>query len=146
MKMLLFALLLPVAFLVSCTSTTSEDDEPTGIGTNVRASACFCEVGTTEPLSIIVVGNTYDVIFTPFHTPSLIDFVRGSVTKVTYFLEMPYKGKEVIGVSETEPFTIRYTPTVAGSGRLSTEVELAPTDRNKWVEVETLVTVEEAGE
>lgn len=144
MKKLLFALLLPVALLVGCTSTTSEEDEPSGIGTTIRASACFCEVGTTEQLNTVVVGKTYDVTLTPFHIPSLIDFVEGSVTKVTYVLTILYKGNSVIGVSETEPFTIQYTPTEAGVCTLTAEVELSPNDHNKWVEVETSVTIVEA--
>ena len=148
MKKLVISLLLPVAvmFFSGCASTTSEDEEPTGIGTTVRASACFSEVGSTEPLSTLVVGKTYDVNFAPFNIPSIIDFVRGSVTKVTYVLELPYKGRSVIGVSEKEPFTIQYTPTEAGTGRLTPEVELSSNDHNKWVEVETIVTIEEAGQ
>lgn len=148
MKKLVISLLLPVAVMLfsGCTSSTSEDEEPTGIGTTVRASAYFTEVGTTEPLSTIEVGKAYDVTFTPFHTPSLIDFVRGSVTKVTYILELPFKGRSVIGVSEKEPFTIQYTPTEAGAARLTSEFDLSPNDHNKWVEVETSVTIVEAGQ
>lgn len=149
MKKLVISLLLPVAVMLfsGCDSTTSEDEEPTGISTTVRASAFFSEVGSSEQINSVVVGKTYAVNFSPFHPKSsVIDFVRGSVDKVTYFLEMPYTDRSVIGVSETEPFTIQYTPTVAGSGRLSVEVELSPNDRNKWVEVETVVIVEEAGE
>lgn len=147
MKKLLY-LLLPVVAVVlfGCSSATSEEDEPAGMGTTVRASAFFSEPGNSEPLSTVVVGRTYAVNFAPFCTPSLIDFVRGSVGKVTYYLDVPYNGKEVIGVSEKEPFTIQYAPKVAGSCVLSAEVELLPNDGNKWVEVETSVTVVEAGQ
>lgn len=148
MKKLLFPWLLPVVavLLSGCTSTTSEDDEPAGIGTTVRASAYFSEVGKSEELSTVVVGRTYAVNFAPFVNPSVVDFVRGKVEKVTYYLAIPYYGKQVIGLSETEPFTIQYEPTVAGTCQLSAEVELRPNDGNKWVEVETTVTVLEAGQ
>lgn len=142
----LFYLLLPVVAVVlfGCSSATSEEDEPAGIGTTIRASAFFSEVGSTDPLSTIVVGRAYNVNFAPFCTPSLIDFVQGSVGKVSYFLDVPYKGKEGIGASEKEPFTIQYTPTVVGNCVLTAEVELLPNDGNKWVEVETTVKVVEA--
>lgn len=144
MKKLLFGLSLLAVLLVGCTSTTSEEEEPAVIGTTVRAAAFFSEVGKTEELTTLVVGRTYAVNFWPFCSPSVIDFVRGSVTKVTYFLVTPYEGKQVIGTSETEPFAIQYAPKSAGTCYLSAEVELSPKDANKWVEVETLVTVIEA--
>lgn len=148
MKKLLVSWLLPVVavLLSGCSSTTSEEDEPAGIGTTVRAVAFFSEVGSPDPLSTVAVGQTYSVNFAPFCTPSVIDFVRGSVRKVTYCLAIPYRGKEVIGVSEKEPFTIQYAPTAPGTCVLTAEVELQPNDGNKWVEVETTVTVTEAGQ
>lgn len=146
MKKLLFGLSLSaVLSLFGCTSTTSEED-PAVIGTTVRAAAFFSEAGKTEELTTLVVGRTYAVNFWPFCSPSVIDFVRGSVTKVNYCLVTPYEGKQVIGTSETEPFTIQYVPKSAGTCYLSAEVELSPKDANKWVEVETLVKVVEAGE
>lgn len=138
-----YSLLLPFVALVlgGCNSSPAEEDEPGYIGTTVRASAAFCEVGTTKPLLTVEVGTSYDVVFEPYTKPELYDFIGGTVKKVTYSF-----GEEVIGFSTTEPFTIQYTPQKPGSRTLTAEVELKPNDNNKWVEVHNTVEVIEPEE
>lgn len=90
------------------------------------------------------VGKTYSVHFSPYAAPMFDkykDFISGSVEKVTYYLDVPYKGNQVIGSSTTAPFTIQYSPTDEGLCVLTASFDLSPKDNNKWVEVESVVNV-----
>lgn len=144
MKKLLFSLLIPcMAVLSGCSSTSEEAKEENYISTTVRTSAYFSEVGSIEQLNTVYVGRSYSVNLAPFSNPNseISDFINGSVEKVTYSLDTPYVGNEVIGVSTTQPFTISYTPKKPGQCKLSVSLELSPNDRNKWIEVESIVEV-----
>ena len=129
-------------------STTNENEEANYISTTVRASAFFSEVGSTDQLNTIYVGRSYSVNLAPFSNPNseIADFINNSVEKVTYNLDTPYVGNEVIGVSTTQPFTINYTPKKPGQCKLSVSLELSPNDHNKWIEVESIVEVIDAEE
>ena len=131
--------------LPSCsTASDTPEDEPTIAVTTIRASAFFSEVGSTTQINELRVGKTYSVHFSPY-CPQLFDkykdFISGSVEKVTYHLDVPYKGVSVIGSSSTAPFVVEYTPTDEGRCILTATFDLAPTDFNKWVEVESVVNV-----
>lgn len=144
-KLLYSSLLLCAAFLPSCsTASDAAEDEPSYIGTTIRASAFFSEVGSTTQINELRVGNTYSVHFSPY-CPQLFDkykdFISGSVEKVTYHLDVPYKGVSVIGSSTTAPFTVQYTPADEGQCILTASFDLSPKDNNKWVEVESVVNV-----
>lgn len=137
--------MLCAALLPSCsTASDAAEDEPSYIGTTIRASAFFSEVGSTTQINELRVGNTYSVHFSPY-CPQLFDkykdFISGSVEKVTYHLDVPYQGVSVIGSSTTAPFTIQYTPTAVGQCILTASFDLSPKDNNKWVEVESVVNV-----
>lgn len=144
-------MLLSCAFVVSsCSSASDEPEEQPGyVSTEVRAAAVFTELGGTEQISEVYVGKTYALKFTPFCPPlydSLKDFVSGSVEKVYYWLDIPFKGKTLIGSSTKPPFTVEYTPTDVGGCILSATFDLSPSDHNKWVEVESVVYVLQAKE
>ncbi len=145
MKKLLIPFLLSCMLVAPACSTASDEPEetPTYISTTIKASAFFSEVGSTKQLNEVYVGKTYSVHFAPYSTPldSYRDFINGSVEKVTYFLDVPYKGVHNIGSSSSAPFTIQYTPTEVGQCILSVSFDLSPTDHNKWVEVESVVNV-----
>ncbi len=145
MKKLLIPFLLSCVLVAPACSTASDEPEekPSYIGTTIRASAFFSEEGSTKQLNEVYVGKTYSVHFAPYSTPldSYKDFISGSVEKVTYLLDVPYKGVLNIGSSSSAPFTIQYTPTEVGQCILSVSFDLSPTDHNKWVEVESVVNV-----
>lgn len=145
MKKLLFSfLLLPGLLLSGCSTSSNElDEEPNYYSTTVRASAFFSEVGSIERLNSVYVGRTYSVNFAPFcfSDTELMKIINGSVEKVTYYLDTPYVGNEVIGVSTTQPFTIAYSPKKPGQCTLSVSFDLSSKDYNKWVEVESIVEV-----
>ena len=81
--------------------------------------------------------------FAPFclSDTELMKIINGSVEKVTYYLNTPNVGNEVIGVSTTQPFTISYSPKKSGQCTLSVSFDLSSKDHNKWVEVESIVEV-----
>lgn len=144
-KLLYSSLLLCAALLPSCSTTSDEpEDEPSYIGTTIRASAFFSEMGSMTQVNELRVGQTYSVHFSPYSAPlfdKYKDFISGSVEKVTYFLDVPYKGVGVIGSSTTAPFIVQYTPTDVGQCILTASFDLSPKDNNKWVEVESVVNV-----
>lgn len=146
MKKLLYSSLLLCAVLLPSCSTTSDEpeDTPSYIGTTIRASAFFSEVGSTTQISELRVGKTYSVHFSPYSAQlfeKYKDFISGSVEKVTYYLDVPYKGVGIIGSSTTAPFIVQYTPTDVGQCILTASFDLSPKDNNKWVEVESVVNV-----
>lgn len=137
-KLLLSFLLLPGLLLSGCSTSSNEpEEEPNYLSTTVRASAFFSEVGS------IYVGRTYSVNFAPFclSDTELMKIINGSVEKVTYYLNTPNVGNEVIGISTTQPFTIAYSPKKSGQCTLSVSFDLSSKDHNKWVEVESIVEV-----
>ena len=134
-KLLLSFLLLPGLLLSGCSTSSNEpEEEPNYLSTTVRASAFFSEV---------YVGRTYSVNFAPFclSDTELMKIINGSVEKVTYYLNTPNVGNEVIGISTTQPFTIAYSPKKSGQCTLSVSFDLSSKDHNKWVEVESIVEV-----
>lgn len=146
MKKLLYSSLLLCAVLLPSCSTTSDEpgDTPSYIGTTIRASAFFSEVGSTTQISELRVSKTYSVHFSPYSSQlfeKYKDFISGSVEKVTYYLDVPYKGVSVIGSSTIAPFIVQYTPTDVGQCILTASFDLSPKDHNKWVEVESVVNV-----
>lgn len=144
-KLIYFFLLSADVAMFGCSSDAKESEEQNYMGTTVRASAYFSEVGSTEPLNTIYVGRTYSVNFAPFLLSDswVLELIDGSVEEVAYFLDTPYVGNECIGASTTQPFTIQYTPQKTGQCILSTYFTLSPDDHNQWVEVESIVIVEE---
>lgn len=143
-KLLLSFLLLPGLLLSGCSNSNNEpEEEPNYLSTTVRASAFFSEVGSIEQLNSVYVGRTYSVNFAPFclSDTELMKIINGSVEKVTYYLNTPNVGNEVIGVSTAQPFTISYSPKKSGQCTLSVSFDLSSKDHNKWVEVESIVEV-----
>lgn len=111
---------------------------------NYKGFRFFSEVGSTTQISELRVGKTYSVHFSPYSAQlfeKYKDFISGSVEKVTYYLDVPYKGVGIIGSSTTAPFIVQYTPTDVGQCILTASFDLSPKDNNKWVEVESVVNV-----
>lgn len=145
MKKLLIPFLLSCVLVAPACSTVADEpeDTPSYISTTIRASAFFSEVGSIKQLNEVYVGKTYSVHFSPYSTPldSYKDYINGSVEKVTYSLDVPYKGVLNIGSASSAPFTIQYTPTEVGLCILTASFDLSPNDHNNWIEVESFVNV-----
>lgn len=137
--LLTFALGLFLPLASGCSSATSDEPENV-IGTTVRAAAYFSEVGSVEQINVITVGKTYAVNLAPYSnlSPELADFIDGSVTSVTYYLD-----NDVMGVSTKQPFTITYTPVpqMEGKRTIKANLSISPNDHNQWIEVEGRVEV-----
>lgn len=81
--------------------------------------------------------------FAPFclSDTELMKIINGSVEKVTYYLNTPNVGNEVIGVSTAAFYYLVYSPKKSGQCTLSVSFDLSSKDHNKWVEVESIVEV-----
>jgi len=108
MKKLLLSLLLPVALLVGCTSTTSDDEPEATVSYSSALGGFFTDPNDyNKNVSTLTIGRRYDLRLFPYgavNTPWQND---GFVTAVSYSLN-----GVVIGSSSAYPFTMKYTPDV----------------------------------
>lgn len=108
MKKLLFALLLPVALLVGCTSTTSEDEPETTIEYAAALGGFFTDPNDYDRVvTSLTIGEKYNLRLSPYGSVNNPWNNDGFVTSVSYLLD-----GVVIGSSDAYPFTVEYTPDV----------------------------------